>query len=139
VVSTWWWRRRTATPASITTAAPASTRCRSAARAGGDSFSYPAILGASLYARAATGATPKSFFIGKTIAEPTQALCSLVFEATSAEVMEMFNTDLPQEVLKDPATLPADHPIVRRSSSSIRMRWLTAAHRTSRMRAWRRS
>lgn len=78
----------------------------------GDSFSYPAILGSSLYARAATGATPKSFFIGKTIAEPTQALCSLVFEATSAEVMEMFNTDLPQEVLKDPATLPAGHAIV---------------------------
>ena len=78
----------------------------------GDSFSYPAILGSSLYARAATGATPKSFFIGKTISEPTQALCSLVFEATSADVMEMFNTDLPQEVLKDPATLPASHAIV---------------------------
>lgn len=78
----------------------------------GASFSYPAILGASLYARASAGATPKSFFIGKTISEPTQALCSLVFEATSAEVMEMFNTDLPQEVLKDPATLPAGHAIV---------------------------
>lgn len=78
----------------------------------GDSFSYPAILGSSLYARSATGATPKSFFIGKTIAEPTQALCALVFEATSAEVMEMFNTDLPQEVLKDPATLPTGHAIV---------------------------
>ena len=77
------------------------------------SFSYPAILGTSLYSRASTGATPKSFFIGKTISEPTQALCSLVFEATSAEVMEMFNTDLPQELLKDPATLPADHYIVR--------------------------
>ncbi|MYM21797.1 nucleoside deaminase [Duganella sp. FT135W] len=76
------------------------------------SFSYPAILGTSLYARASTGATPKSFFIGKTISEPTQALCSLVFEATSADVMEMFNTDLPQEVLKDPATLPASHALV---------------------------
>lgn len=79
----------------------------------GDSFSYPAILGSSLYARAASGATPKSFFIGKTIAEPTQALCSLVFEATSAEVMEKFNADHPQELLKDPAALPADHAIVR--------------------------
>jgi cytosine deaminase len=78
-----------------------------------DSFGYPAILGASSYARAASGATPKSFFIGKTIAEPTQALCSLVFEATSADVMEMVNSDLPQESLKDPATLPADHAIVR--------------------------
>jgi cytosine deaminase len=79
----------------------------------GDCFSYPAILGTSLYARAASGAAPKSFFIGKTIAEPTQALCSLVFEATSAEVMEMFSTDLPQEVLQDPATLAAGHSIVR--------------------------
>jgi cytosine deaminase len=79
----------------------------------GDSFSYPAILGTSSYARVATGAAPKSFFIGKTIAEPTQALCSLVFEATSADVMTMVNTDLPQESLKDPATLAADHAIVR--------------------------
>ncbi|MTV37255.1 nucleoside deaminase [Duganella radicis] len=79
----------------------------------GDSFSYPAILGSSLYARASMGATPKSFFIGKTISEPTQALCSLVFEATSAEVMEKFNIDLPQKALKDPATLPAGHAIVR--------------------------
>ena len=60
-----------------------------------------------------SGAAPKSFFIGKTIAEPTLALCSLVFEATSAEVMEMFNTDLPQELLKDPAKLAPDHAIVR--------------------------
>jgi tRNA(Arg) A34 adenosine deaminase TadA len=80
---------------------------------GAESFSYPAILGTSQYARVATGAVPKSFFIGKTIAEPTQALCSLVFETTSAGVMEMFSTDLPQEMLNDPATLPADHAIVR--------------------------
>jgi cytosine deaminase len=79
----------------------------------GDSFSYPAILGSSLYARAAAGATPKSFFIGKTISEPTQALCSLVFEATSSDVMAMLNNDLPPAALKDPATLPADHAIVR--------------------------
>jgi hypothetical protein len=61
-----------------------------------------------------TARAPKSFFIGKTIAEPTQALCSLVFEATSSEaVMEMFNTDLPQDRLKDPAALAPDHAIVR--------------------------
>ena len=77
------------------------------------SFSYPAILGSSLYARASSGATPKSFFIGKTISEPTQALCSLVFEATSSEVMALFNTDLQQEQLKDPATLGPDHFILR--------------------------
>ena len=79
----------------------------------GASFSYPAVMGSSLYSRAGSGAAPKSFFIGKTIAEPTQALCSLVFEATSAEVMEKFNADHPQELLKDPAALPADHAIVR--------------------------
>ena len=75
-------------------------------------FSYPAILGSSLYTRASSGAAPKSFFIGKTISEPTQALCSLVFEATSGEVMELFNTDLPQHQLKCPMTLAPDHAIV---------------------------
>jgi tRNA(Arg) A34 adenosine deaminase TadA len=77
------------------------------------SFSYPAVLGSSLYARASSGAAPKPFFIGKTISEPTQALCSLVFEATSAEVMALFNTDLRQEQLKDPANLAADHFVAR--------------------------
>lgn len=76
-------------------------------------FSYPAILGSSLYARAASGAPPKSFFIGKTISEPTQALCALVFEATSDEVMRLFQTDLPAEQLRDPATLAPDHAIAR--------------------------
>jgi cytosine deaminase len=71
------------------------------------------VLGSSLYARAGAGAAPKSFFIGKTISEPTQALCSLVFEATSGEVMELFNTDLPQAQLKCPGALAADHGIVR--------------------------
>ncbi|RFP10908.1 MULTISPECIES: nucleoside deaminase [unclassified Duganella] len=75
-------------------------------------FSYPAILGSSLYTRASSGAVPKSFFIGKTISEPTQALCSLVFEATANEVMELFNTDLPQQQLKCPMTLAPDHAIV---------------------------
>ncbi len=76
-------------------------------------FSYPAVLGTSSYARRGAGAAPKPFFIGKTIAEPTQALCSLVFEATSANVMDLFNIDPPQAELKDPATLPEDHFIVR--------------------------
>lgn len=76
-------------------------------------FSYPAILGSSLYARAASGATPKSFFIGKTISEPTQALCALVFEATSDEVMRLFQTDPPGEQLLDPAMLAPDHAIAR--------------------------
>ncbi|UTY56202.1 nucleoside deaminase [Massilia sp. erpn] len=76
-------------------------------------FAYPAVLGSSSYARRGAGAPPKPFFIGKTIAEPTQALCSLVFEATSAGVMDLFNIDPPGSALKDPATLPADHAIVR--------------------------
>ena len=77
------------------------------------SFAYPAVLGTSQYARRHAGALPKPFFIGKTIAEPTQALCSLVFEATASGVMDLFNIDPPQQELKDPATLPEDHPIVR--------------------------
>ena len=89
-------------------ALPQALRAQAAA-----TFSYPAILGSSLYARAASGATPKSFFIGKTISEPTQALCALVFEATSDEVMRLFQTDPPGEQLLDPATLAPDHAIVR--------------------------
>lgn len=77
------------------------------------SFSYPAVLGSSSYARAGAGATPKSFFIGKTVSEPTQALCSLVFEATADGVLELFSSDLPRAQLKCPATLPAGHAIVR--------------------------
>jgi cytosine deaminase len=76
-------------------------------------FAYPAVLGTSSYARRGAGAPPKPFFIGKTIAEPTQALCSLVFEATSANVMDLFNIDPPQQTLQDPATLPDEHFIVR--------------------------
>ncbi|WEF30865.1 nucleoside deaminase [Pseudoduganella chitinolytica] len=77
------------------------------------SFAYPAVLGASSYARPPRGATPPPFFIGKTIAEPTQALCSLVFEATTDSVVGLFNVDPPRASLADPATLPADHPVVR--------------------------
>ena len=89
-------------------ALPEALRARAAS-----TFSYPAILGSSLYARAASGATPKSFFIGKTISEPTQALCALVFEATSDEVMRLFQTDPPGEQLLDPASLAPDHAIAR--------------------------
>ncbi len=95
--------------ASATFAAlPAPLRARAAAR-----FAYPAVLGKSIYARASAGATPKSFFIGKTISEPTQALCSLVFETTSEKVQALLNSDLPQDQLRDPATLPPSHAVVR--------------------------
>ncbi len=76
-------------------------------------FAYPAVLGTSSYAREAKGAPPPSFFIGKTIAEPTLALCSLVFEATTETVKDLFDNDPPRAALLDPATLPDDHPIVR--------------------------
>jgi tRNA(Arg) A34 adenosine deaminase TadA len=81
------------------------------------SFFYPAVLGSSGYAREGTGSAPKSFFIGKTIAEPTQALCSLVFEATSEKVQAFLNADLAPGELKDPATLAQNHPIVRKLKS----------------------
>ncbi|CAN7543871.1 nucleoside deaminase [Pseudoduganella sp. LjRoot289] len=76
------------------------------------SFAYPAVLGDSQYARAAHGMAPKSFFIGKTIGEPTQALCSLVFEATAKGAMALFDSDPPRSRLKDPATLSVKHAIV---------------------------
>jgi tRNA(Arg) A34 adenosine deaminase TadA len=89
------------------TALPAALRARAAA-----SFCYPAVRGRSEYARAASGAAPKPFFIGKTVTEPTQALCALVFESTSVEVMALLNADPGQDRLRDPASLAADHPIV---------------------------
>jgi cytosine deaminase len=75
------------------------------------SFSYPAVLGSSSYARPASGAGPAPFFIGKTIAEPTQALCSLLSEASASKVQALLNTDLPRAELKDPAVLAAGHPV----------------------------
>jgi tRNA(Arg) A34 adenosine deaminase TadA len=89
-------------------ALPASLRARAR-----ETFAYPAVLGSSSYARGAGGAAPPPFFIGKTIAEPTQALCSLVFEATTEAVTGLFDTDPPRSGLLDPATLAQDHPIVR--------------------------
>lgn len=78
----------------------------------GRSFCYPAVRGATEYARAPSGAAPRSFFIGKSIHEATQALCSLVFESTSAQVMQLLNAgDDVQR--RDPATLPTEHPVVR--------------------------
>ncbi|MES2018278.1 MAG: nucleoside deaminase [Pseudomonadota bacterium] len=77
-------------------------------------FFYPAVLGASCFARGSAGTSLKSFFIGKTISEATQALCSLAFEATHDKVQALLVKDLPRTSLKDPATLPASHPLVRK-------------------------
>jgi tRNA(Arg) A34 adenosine deaminase TadA len=81
------------------------------------SFFYPAVLGTSGYARESTGAPPRSLFIGKTIAEPTQALCSLALEATSDKVQAFLTSDLAQEQLRDPATLEDTDVIVRKLKS----------------------
>lgn len=89
-------------------ALPAGLRERAAA-----TFAYPAVIGNSIFAREASGAAPKSFFIRRAIAEPTQALCSLAFEATATEIQALLHTDLPRDQLKDPAALLADHAIVR--------------------------
>jgi hypothetical protein len=91
------------------TSLPPGLRASAAAR-----FFYPAVLGASCFARPSAGALPKSFFIGKTIAEPTQALCSLAFEATHDKVQALLTQDLPRASLKDPATLPERHQLVRK-------------------------
>ncbi len=71
-------------------------------------------MGSSCFARDSAGPAPKSFFIGKTISEPTQALCSLAFEATGDKVKELLNADLPRAQLKDPATLAQSHKLVRK-------------------------
>ena len=76
------------------------------------SFCYPAVRGDTPYARAASGAPPKSFFIGKSINEATQALCTLVFESMSAQVMQLLHAG-DDGVACDPATLPGDHAVVR--------------------------
>jgi tRNA(Arg) A34 adenosine deaminase TadA len=81
------------------------------------SFCYPAVLGSSAYAREASGAAPKPFFIGKTIAEATQALCALLIEATTEKVQALLNSDPPQAELEDPATLAPDHPLLRKLKS----------------------
>lgn len=91
------------------TSLPQGLRERAAAR-----FFYPAVLGASCFARPSAGALTRSFFIGKTIAESTQALCSLAFEATHDKMQGLLTQDLPSASLKDPATLPASHPLVRK-------------------------
>jgi tRNA(Arg) A34 adenosine deaminase TadA len=88
---------------------PPGLREQAAAR-----FFYPAVLGASCFARPSAGALTRSFFIGKTIAEATQALCSLAFEATHDKVQGLLTHDLPRASLKDPATLPANHRLVRK-------------------------
>jgi cytosine deaminase len=80
-------------------------------------FFYPAVLGSSAYARDGWGAPARGLFIGKTIAEATQALCSLAFEATSHKVQALLSSDVAPEQLRDPATLAPSHPLVRKLRS----------------------
>ena len=89
------------------TALPAPLRSQA-----GGSFCYPAVRGATPYARAASGAPPKSFFIGKSINEATQALCTLVFESMASQVMQLLHAG-DEHPAGDPATLPDDHAVVR--------------------------
>lgn len=89
------------------TALPSPLRAQAAR-----SFCYPAVRGDTPYARAASGAAPKSFFIGKNINEATQALCTLVFESMSAQVMQLLHAG-DGDAACDPASLPEDHAVVR--------------------------
>ncbi|OYO26689.1 nucleoside deaminase [Janthinobacterium sp. PC23-8] len=88
------------------TALPAPLRAQAASR-----FCYPAVRGDTEYARAASGAPPKPFFIGKSIHEATQALCTLVFESMVAQVMRLLHAG-DAGPLCDPASLPPDHAVV---------------------------
>lgn len=91
------------------TSLPEHLRERAAAR-----FFYPAVLGSSCFARPSAGPAPKSFFIGKTISEATQALCSLAFEATGDKVQQLLTSDLARGEPKDPTTLGPRHAILRK-------------------------
>ena len=93
-------------------ALPEPLRARAAS-----SFYYPAVLGASAYAREGWGSPPRGLFIGKTIAEGTQALCSLAFEATEEKVQALCCSDVAQDQLRDPARLAPMHPLVRKLRS----------------------
>jgi cytosine deaminase len=94
------------------------------------SFYYPAVLGASPFARPSRGGAPKPFFIGKTVADTTLALCSYALEATCDKVQALVNADLPQHELRDPAELPDDHPIVAalKSAWPQALAWRCAPH-----------
>lgn len=78
------------------------------------SFYYPAVLGASEFARESAGPSPRVRFIGKTISEPTQALCALAFEATNDKVQQFMVADLGCDELRDPASLPSSHMVARK-------------------------
>lgn len=91
---------------------------------------YPAVRGASTYARGARGAPAPSFFIGKTIHEATQALCSLALEATADKVQLLLQRDVAPDQHGDPATLPPSHPLVRKLKSLYpqALSWRVAPH-----------
>lgn len=79
----------------------------------GRSFCYPGRARRHRACAAAVRRRAQIFFIGKSIHEATQALCSLVFEATSAQVvMQLLNAGDDVQ-LRDPATLPSEHAVVR--------------------------
>ncbi|MBD8546794.1 nucleoside deaminase [Sphingomonas sp. CFBP 8760] len=72
-------------------------------------FSYPAIVGQSGFARPGRGA-PLVFPAGDgTIDEKTAALCEMIFDDTLMKVREDINNDLPPEQLLDIRDLPEDH------------------------------
>ncbi len=77
-------------------------------------LSYPAVVGPTdKYSRPATGApVPAVFTSGATINDQTYALTSTAFDATLGQVSAAINTDLPENALLDPKTLPDNDPIV---------------------------
>ena len=74
-------------------------------------FHYPRVEGRSEFARAASGPSLAAPFSGTHIEEATQALCTLVFQATSDQVQALLHASLPPAHLADPVQLPEDHPV----------------------------
>jgi tRNA(Arg) A34 adenosine deaminase TadA len=76
-------------------------------------FSYPAVNGTTSFARSASGAPLPRFFAQPAIDEQTQALCLTAFLATLGSVRDSVSQDLLPDQLVDPATLPANDPIIQ--------------------------
>ncbi len=77
-------------------------------------YTYPAVTGSARgFARPATGtALSTPFAAGQTVDQADVALCQALFQATVNQVKNTINTDLAADRLCDPATLPADDPLI---------------------------
>ncbi|MFQ6181793.1 nucleoside deaminase [Sinorhizobium meliloti] len=77
-----------------------------------NTFSYPAVSGATCFAREESGAPLPALFDGQSIDEHTQAINRALFDATLTSVQETISGDEPPDPDFNIATLSPDNPIV---------------------------